>query len=391
MQVVGPSGVQSLMESLALDFTGKKQVEHLLLGNNICGDGLGPAMALLIESGKSGLTTWYIAGNRLTEKGIKPICDVLSHDTRVLQLWLKRNPLKQGGVGAVADMLRLNSTIIVLDLVNTGILDAGATLLFDALGYNDYSTSSHRTNSSLQHLYLDGNGLTVASAKMIGSYLRTGNNRLHTLSVGGNRLGNAGTACIAEAMQFDSHVRRLCLASVGMGAEGGKSVGELLRVNSSVLHLDLGLMKFTSALSELPNRIGVIGAISLADALRLNRTLRSLVLLNNNIHQAGIAAFRAVLLENSETCIDQGRVSTLVASASNVLNHSSFNTSLVRLELEQMGVPFNELTREEIRLAIRRNYLALDCEQKLEADEAINPAHLKSILSVYRVNGSYMN
>jgi Ran GTPase-activating protein (RanGAP) involved in mRNA processing and transport len=369
------------MSSLALDFTGKHQVEHLLLGNNICGDGLGFAMASLIAEGKSGLSTWYIAGNRLTAEGMRPICDVLSRDRKVQQLWLKRNPLKVEGVSLVADMLRLNSTILVLDLVNTGMLDAGAAILFSALGYSKTSASqsSATSNSTLQHLYLDGNGLSAASAGVISEYLCSGRNRLHTLSIGGNRLGNVGTVLVANGMRADTHVQRLCLASVGMGAAGGEAIAAMLSVNTTVMHVDLGLMKFTAALSEVPNRIGVVGAIALADVLRShNRTLRSLVLLNNNIHQAGIASFRNALLGEGRTSGDDD-VSMI------------HNTSIVRVELEQMGVPFNELTREEIRLAIRRNYLALDADQKEKANEAINPAHLKNILSVYRVNGSYTN
>lgn len=371
------------MSSLALDFTGKHQVEHLLLGNNICGDSLGFAMASLIAEGKSGLTTWYIAGNRLTEKGMRPICEVLSKDSQVQQLWLKRNPLKAEGATLVADMLRLNSTIVVLDLVNTAMLDAGAAVLFNALGFFDSSTdqSFHNStrNSTLQHLYLDGNGLTVVSAELIGAYLGSGINRLHTLSIGGNRLGNAGTLLVAQGMQADVHVQRLGLASVGMGAAGGEAIAAMIAVNTTLLHVDLGLMKFTSALGEIPNRIGVAGAVALANVLRAhNRTLRSLVLLNNNIHQTGIAAFRSALLGDESLPADTA-MSKL------------YNSTIVRLELEQLGVPFNELTREEIRLAIRRNYLALDNDQKEKADEAVNPSHLKSILSVYRVNGSYTN
>jgi hypothetical protein len=65
------------------------------------------------------------------------------------------------------------------------------------------------------------------------------------------------------------------------------------------------------------------------------------------------------------------------------------NHTLIRLDLEQMGVPFNELTREEIRLALRRNYLAMSSLQQEEAMEAVSPSHLIPIQSVYRVNGSY--
>jgi Ran GTPase-activating protein (RanGAP) involved in mRNA processing and transport len=353
------------MASLASDE--KRLVRHLLLGNNICGDGLGQEVASFITSHrKSGLETWYIAGNKLTAEGVQPICEALNRDDQVTQLWLKRNPLKAAGAVHVAAMLLRNSHLVVLDLVNTGLLDDGVIAVISAIGHG-------RGNETLRHLYLDGNGASLPSARAIAAMLLSGSNRLVTLACGG-RLGDEGAATIAKGMAGDSHLKRLCLPSSGIGAEGARELARMLTTNCTLLHLDLGLNKNTAALGEYPNRIGVAGAAALAEALAVNKTLRSLNLVHNNIFQSGVASFRFVL---------NGGGPTTYAPAPET------NTSLVRLELLQMGIPHSELTLEEIRISLRRNYLALDEIQRAAADEAMDPGHLTSIQSVYRVNGTY--
>ena len=360
-QVIGPSGISDLMRSLAYDSCGPvPSIEHLLLGNNICGDELGQRVADLITSHQSALKTWYIAGNRLTHRGIKPLCDALCSDTQVLQLWLKRNPLMPSGALCISDMLRCNHTLIVLDLVNTGLLDEGAMHLFAAL----------EINSTLRHLYIDGNGLSVVSAAYMGKYLSGDASALLTLSCGCNRIGDQGAEIIADALCKNKTLRRFILASAGIGVRGARALANMLRHNSALMFLDLGLLKTTAALGEIPNRIGVDGAKVIAEALKLNSTLVALNVFHNNIFQQGIAAFR---------------------DAFNGTN--GLNTSIVKLELEQMGVPLNEITKEEIKHCVRRNYLQLiekgAPSYRLDVEEALNPRHLRDIISVYRVNGTY--
>ena len=68
---------------------------------------------------------------------------------------------------------------------------------------------------------------------------------------------------------------------------------------------------------------------------------------------------------------------------------TTFDTLKFVRRLEQVGVPFNEFTREEIKFCLHRNQLILSESEKVVVEEAVNPAHLREIASVYRVNGSY--
>lgn len=345
-QVIGPGGVDDLLQSICTNQTAGL-VQHLLLGNNICGNDLPRRIAELIKEGKVALRTWYIAGNRITGEGLAPLCQVLRDDQFVHQLWLKRNPLHADGAGLISSMLQSNRTLKVLDLVNCGLMDAGAEALMDGIA-----------QSSLEHLYLDGNGLTSKTAAGIAVAGRN----LHTLSLGMNRLCDEGVEAVCA--NLSPSVTRLCLASCGMAVDGAAAVAKMLRSNRTLRFLDLGLLKATSALGEVPNRITDEGAMMLAAALEENSTLNGLVLVHNTIHQAGLKAIQTSI---------------------------SKNTSLVKLELEQLGIAYNELTREEIRHTLNKNRRKFQetPEEWQKIQEALDPAHLEEIKSVYRMGNTY--
>jgi len=345
-QVIGPQGVEDLLQALYVNQSAGL-VQHLLLGNNVCGDDLPRRIAELLREGKVSLSTWYIAGNRITGAGLEPLCEVLKDDRVVHQLWLKRNPLHKDGAVVLADMLRVNRTLEVLDLVNCGLMDEGAEAIVDGLH-----------GSSLKHLYLDGNGLTAKSAEKV---TKAGKN-LETLSLGMNRLYDEGAQAVAE--NLSPNVRRLCLAAVGLAEPGAQSIAKMLETNRTLRFLDLGLLKATGALKEVPNRIADEGTQILAAALEKNTTLNAMLLVHNTIHQAGIKALQGAL---------------------------SKHPSMVKLELEQLGIPFNELTREEIRhsLAKNRRRLQEDPAEWAEVQEALDPRHLEEIKSVYRMGNTY--
>jgi len=345
-QVIGPGGVDDLLQSICTNQTAGL-VQHLLLGNNICGNDLPRRIAELIKEGKVALRTWYIAGNRITGEGLAPLCEVLRDDQFVHQLWLKRNPLHSEGAGLISSMLKSNRTLKVLDLVNCGLMDSGAEALMDGIA-----------QSSLEHLYLDGNGLTCKTA----AGLTIAGHKLYTLSLGMNRLSDEGVEAVCA--NLSPSVVRLCLAACGMSVRGAAAVAEMLKRNRTLRFLDLGLLKATSALGEVPNRITDEGAMIIAAALEENSTLNGLVLVHNTIHQAGLKAIQISI---------------------------SKNTSLVKLELEQLGIAYNELTREEIRHTLNRNRRKLQetPEEWEKVQEALDPAHLEEIKSVYRMGNTY--
>jgi len=346
-QVVGPQGISPLLDSLI----GSKGITRLLLGNNIVGNGGAEAIAAAINNPSCPLTTWYIAGNEIDAKGIKPICQALAKNTQVDQLWLKRNPLLPAGALEVSWLLKQNQTLTVLDLVNCGILDDGIKALMDGL----------RSNRAMKHVYLGTNGITAKGAVHVSEFLQDTKKKtsLHTLYLSCNRLGDEGARILGEGLRKDNSLQRLGLAANRIRAKGLKAIADAVRNHPTLKKLDVGYVKAVKAVAELGNRIEDDGAKILAELIKTNETLRSIDCIHNRITERGLTFLRESLEKNS---------------------------SLTSLDCVQFGI-YNELTYERIRHCLKRNRNALIERGEATANslEKINqPQHQIDILSVYR-------
>jgi len=137
-----------------------------------------------------------------------------------------------------------------------------------------------------------------------------------------------------------------------------KSNKEVLITDPTVQKIGSGFLKSTNDLGEVPNIIESQGAIYLAKGLKSNTTLRALDLTYNGIQQSGISAL------------------------ANVLEH---NTKMIYFNIEQFGIPHNELSREIIRKTVQKNKNSLDRDELKCVTDIINPPHLEEIKSVYRI------
>ena len=343
-QVIGPQGIQPLLDSME----NSKQVNRVLLGNNIIGDLGGKIIADFIKSGKSTIKIWYIAGNQFTSIGIEPICDALLDDKLVNALWLKRNPLKAQGMYSIGRLLRFNTTIQTLDLLNCGLLDSGVEILFASLN----------ENQTLKHLYLSANGITPFGISYIRDYFKNGTSRIETLFLGANRIGDEGAKIITDFFEYENKLERVNLASSRIGAEGMRwlSVAKLDKLKV----LDIGYMRSTMDLGELGNFIEDQGAEYLSDFLRNSKSLVSLNITHNHITQKGLQK---------------------------IVNSLKLNESLLYLDYIQFGVSLNEITLTCLRNLLERNRKKfLDKFDENYLESIVIPEHVKEIYSVYRTH-----
>jgi len=127
------------------------------------------------------------------------------------------------GARAIADALRVNSTLHALSLENNDIGDDSARAIADAL----------RVNSILQSLNLKLNYIGDDSARAIADALRV-NSTLHALSLENNDIGDDGALAIAETLRVNSTLKELDLLDNGIGADGARAIAEALLVNSTL-------------------------------------------------------------------------------------------------------------------------------------------------------------
>ena len=106
------------------------------------------------------METLYLGCNAIDAAGAAPLFERLAADDRVRALWLKRNPLGDEGVAALAATLRRNTTIDTVDLVNTGLTIAGLATLVDALVARP---------TPVTRVFLGGNGLGPSAGAAAGA------------------------------------------------------------------------------------------------------------------------------------------------------------------------------------------------------------------------------
>lgn len=361
-QVVGPQGIQPLLDAMK----NSAVVNRLLLGNNIVGlPGAQGIADYIRNNADSQIDTWYIAGNNFDGECMSLICDALANDRKVKALWLKRNPILASGVVHIARMLTTNHYLETLDLLNIGLLDDGCRILFDAL----------KVNRHLKHLYIDTNGLTVKSGRVIRSHFEENDSQLESLYLSCNALGDAGTCEIAAGLKVDRSLKRLGLASNCIGVDGTRALVDVLVDHPALEQLNLGFMKATILLGGLDNVIGDEGATEIARLIQSNTRLRSIDLTFNGISQRGLMKLRDALKSNR---------------------------TLTTLKVLQFGQVHSDVTKEEISNLLETNKIhwgrevlpegstltRAECLGKgQQLNDLVNfPDHVMEIISYYRTH-----
>ncbi|KAG0276703.1 hypothetical protein BGZ95_007167 [Linnemannia exigua] len=177
----------------------------------------------------------------------------------------------------LADILKANVTLTILNLNNNSIEENGAVVLSEAI----------KTNSTLITLNLTTNSIGENGTVALSEALKT-NSTLITLSLAFNSIGDSGAAALSEALRINSTLITLNLAFNAIGENGAVALSEALKTNSTLISLNLK-----------SNSIGENGAVALSEALKINSTLISLNLKSNSIGENGAVALSEVLKINS--------------------------------------------------------------------------------------------
>ncbi|KAL0240793.1 hypothetical protein GEMRC1_006029 [Eukaryota sp. GEM-RC1] len=196
---------------------------------------------------------------------------------KCLSIQLRSNSIGNEGAIAIADALRVNTSVLWMALKDNSIGSEGAIAIADAL----------KVNSTVTDVHLEDNSIGNEGAIAIADALKI-NSTVTELCLHNNSIGNAGVIAIADALKVNSSVSTLWLDKNSIGYEGVIAIAEALKVNSTVsrFHLDY-------------NSIGNEGAIAIADALKFNSTVSEIDLNDNSIGDKGVFAIIEALKTNS--------------------------------------------------------------------------------------------
>ncbi|KAF9948443.1 hypothetical protein BGZ72_009648 [Mortierella alpina] len=293
---------KALAEALKTNWT----VATLNLENNSIGSDGAKALAGSLKT-NSTVTTLNLANNSIGLDGTKALAGSLKTNSTLTTLGLESNKIGSDGAEALAEALKTNSTLTTLGLQGNkigyyGVLalstvsktNSALTISLEnnliTTGTTDAFCSTLKTISTITYQYtLDSAGNSIGSegAKALAETLKI-NSTVVTLNLQRNSIGDDGTKALAEALKTNSTVASLNLESNKIGSDGAKALAEALKINSTVATLDLKV-----------NSIGDDGAKALAKALKTNSSVATLMLSSNSIGDDGAKALAEALKTNS--------------------------------------------------------------------------------------------
>jgi Ran GTPase-activating protein (RanGAP) involved in mRNA processing and transport len=196
-----------------------------------------------------------------------------------------------GGVKAIAEALKVKTSLTSLDLGFNNIGDDGAKVIAEAL----------KVNTSLTSLILgsrnDAN--TALYAYTYGENFES------------NNIGVKGAIAIADMLCINRSLKSLHLTDNIIGAEGASAIAEALMVNTSLTELDLCMNQLSGTFYDKDHEqdFGTYrpdGIKAIAEALKVNTSLETLDISFNGIeNDEGWALAEGVAVNASLVCPDK--------------------------------------------------------------------------------------
>ena len=305
---------------------------HLCLAcNKVTSIGV-EALADALRSNKI-LENLHIGNNNIGDEGAKALGKVLQSNHTLAHLYIAANQMTHIGVEALAEALKSNKTLKDLDIANNDIGDEGAEALGKAL----------QSNHTMTHLY-------IAHRQTLGRRGWICSSHCH-------HIGDQGVRAIAHALRYKSSLTLLTLCVNTLSDSSFAALGEALQSNCSLTHLymqgdepnlyhfgDSSLETFSKALKSRGTQmthlhlsnlsISSSHVISLAEALRVNATLKLLDLSCNKIDCSGARTLAQALKKNqSLICLKLGNNNISDAGAENFVEVLQCNKTLMILDL----------------------------------------------------------
>ena len=293
---IGPVGAQHLAQALCVNTS----VKTLKLSCNHLHDEGAIVLAEMLggnraeSSGTVTLEHVDLSSCRIRPAGAQRLAQALRVNNSVKTLKLSCNAVGDEGAKALAKMLKTKNSRTVytslehIDLYNCSIEPVGTQHLAQAL----------RVNTSVKTLKLSCNHLRDKGARALAEMLGgkraessgTVNTTLEHVYLRNCYIGPIGAKRLAQALCVNNSVKTLKLSGNAVGDEGAKVLAKMLkRKNSRAVYTTLEHIDLSDC------RIGPAGAQYLAQALRVNTSVKTLKLFNNPLDDEGAKALAELL------------------------------------------------------------------------------------------------
>jgi len=312
-------GIFAICEALEQNTTLKElNISGGRPGNNIGGSAGAKHVAKMVGI-NGGLTSIDLSGNQLcgiwedwrgqqgtyTAEGITAIADALRVNGALTSVKLRGNWLGDEGWGAIFAAICGNkdSKIMSMDASSENIGPADVKLIAEALrtSVTGGLTSIDLSGNQLCGIWTDDDGdqkgtYTAEGITAIADTLRV-NGGLTSINMSGNNLTDSGRDMtgikeLAAALGVNGVLTSLDLSSNDLKDEGVSAVCEAIQSNKETKLASLNMSE---------NRIGPVGAKSVAAMVAVTGVLTSLDLSFNDLNDEGVSAVCEAIQSNKET------------------------------------------------------------------------------------------
>jgi Ran GTPase-activating protein (RanGAP) involved in mRNA processing and transport len=268
----------NLEEVLALLYN--NNIDKLEFRSNDLGSWQAKQIATALKKNQS-LTVLDIRYNKIGDKGLFHISDALKNHQFLKELGLGKNYITSLGAKYLSEALENNHSLVKLDIRNN-----------QKIGDEGIKYLANYIKTSLTLREIDLGGLEISDKGII--YLVDAlllNPQIEFLSLANNYIGFDGVQELCRVLVKKStslKELRLSYKNKNMGDSEISLLADALKLNNSleILHLDK-----TKAITDL-------GAIAIAEALNVNKTLKKLFLGGQLITHNGAICITKALLDN---------------------------------------------------------------------------------------------
>ena len=324
---------------------------------------------------------------------LEDLCKALNNNKTLQLLNLRGNCIGDEGLKYLADTIRVNTSLTVLQLGGNDASAKSGPALCKALC----------ENKDLQTLDLSCNSIGNVGARHLKEAITIG--QLHTIVLDHNQIGDVGVKHLADALKINRTVRTLRIAQNIAGNPAMKHLAAMIEVNPSLTSLDIGdntigdagvghlsqALKVNRGLKVLDlsiNKIGNRGITHLCEALLINRTLESLLMQCNEIGEAGARYLATALMKNRKLhTLDLARNFVSNVGTSHLGNMLRVNNVITRLDLTDNRI--GNVGAERLVAALRFNSTIRSLE--LQENEEVPSDTLDTLYNLVQANQSAFN
>jgi len=198
---------------------------------------------------------------------------------------LRLGRVGKGIIAGFVALLQRTECLATVQLENCDVSDVEVAEIAQAMLQNAAHLAQEGKRPSLRTLDLNMNSVGDIGAQMLALTLDPITSSLTSLSLGNNRIGDAGGIALGDALGKNCTLRDLCLGNNSIGKTGGCALARGLQTNSVLTTLMLS-----------GNDVYDAGAVAFAEALNNHKcALTSLDLSFNMIADAGLDALAGAL------------------------------------------------------------------------------------------------